>query len=946
MSSSPQSFSESQRYSSTSEPELGLGMVTETAKGRVKLHFPLSDATRMYAVDSAPLRRVAFKAGDVIADHLGRSLAVESVAEKDGLFVYAGQGKVISEADLGEMTIQHGAEDRLLTGDVGMPAEFSLRRRTLTFDHARRISPVNGFLGGRIDLIPHQLYIAREVSARHAPRVLLSDEVGLGKTIEACLIVHRLRLLGRVSRVMILVPDSLVHQWFVEMMRRFNMWFHIFDERRCASAEKGAPDGNPFLDDQLILCGSGWLANSPKRAQQAISATWDMLVVDEAHHLQWSAGKPSREYSLVENLGKVSNGLLLLTATPEQLGEESHFARLRLLDPDRYDDFEAFQKETIGHRTMADLVTKLTQAEPLSEPETALLTTLVGIERAAITLTGEQRDQLIRDLLDRHGPGRVVFRNRRSAMQGFPKRIAHLVPINAQTPQIREEKTNSDEVTIGLNHGGANDAIPESPFEVDPRMDWLIGLLRQLRPAKVLLICSTKEKVLALEAELQKHAKLKVGVFHEDLTLVQRDRNAAWFAEAEGARLLLCSEIGSEGRNFQFAHHLVLFDLPLHPDLLEQRIGRLDRIGQSENIHIHVPFLAGTSEEAFARWYHEGLNAFEANLEGGDEMARMFGNRLLDVSESMPSNEATVELSALIAETAAFHAALKTKLAEGRDRLLEMNSFRPEIAEKLIAQIRAADVDPALEGYMAEVFEQFGIDVEDLAPRTYLLNALQGNAIAFPELPDDGLSVTFDRKRALGREDVGFLTWDHPMVTGAIDLVLGSGTGSASFGLLRVGGSPSLLLEVLFVLESSGAQGTDVDRFLPSTPIRIVVDHTGADVTSNYAAEVIDQHVRPGQIDDLLDNESFTESIFPDMLKAATQFAEKEAEIEISKGRIRMESELNHEIDRLMALQQKNNHVRQAEIDLAMAQREELGSKIRDARIRLEALQLIQKGSF
>ncbi len=94
----------------------------------------------------------------------------------------------------------------------------------------------------------------------------------------------------------------------------------------------------------------------------------------------------------------------------------------------------------------------------------------------------------------------------------------------------------------------------------DPRVTWLVALLEQLNPAKVLLICRSKEKVLALEKALKKLSSAKVAVFHEDLTIVQRDRNAAWFAEVDGARVLLCSEIGSEGRNFQFAHHLVLFD--------------------------------------------------------------------------------------------------------------------------------------------------------------------------------------------------------------------------------------------------------------------------------------------------------------------------------------------------------------------------------------------------
>ena len=93
---------------------------------------------------------------------------------------------------------------------------------------------MRGFVGGRIDLIPHQLYIAQEVTSRHAPRVMLSDEVGLGKTIEACLILHRLLLSGRANRILVLVPESLVHQWFVEMLRRFNVWLHIFDAERCA----------------------------------------------------------------------------------------------------------------------------------------------------------------------------------------------------------------------------------------------------------------------------------------------------------------------------------------------------------------------------------------------------------------------------------------------------------------------------------------------------------------------------------------------------------------------------------------------------------------------------------------------------------------------------------------------------------------------------------------
>ncbi|MEZ4771955.1 MAG: SNF2-related protein [Bacteroidia bacterium] len=908
-------FFPDQRWTSEGEPELGVGVVSKITKGRVEIYFPAADATRLYSEETAPLRRVIFKPGDTVVDTHKRPLLIERVKQDGNLLIYIGSGRNLSEADLGDVSVKHGVDDRLFMGDVDTPALFALRRRTLQYDHNRRISPVSGFVGGRIDLIPHQLYIAHQVSTRYAPRVLLSDEVGLGKTIEACLILHRLLLSGRISRVLILVPESLVHQWFIEILRRFNLWFHIFDEARCASVEAGAPDGNPFLANQLIICSTVFLAGSDLRARQALAANWDMLIVDEAHHLEWSVEKTSPEYDVVDQLSKVAKVLLLLTATPEQLGLESHFARLRLLDPDRYPDFETFKNEALDHKKIADIVEGLSAGKQLPAPDKKLLESLVGKERMASALEGDDfsRNNLIEDLLDQHGPGRVIFRNTRSAMQGFPRRKARLIPLPA---------ADTDE----------------------PKVDWLIREMETLDPAKVLLICKSKEKVLELEEALRKRASLKVGVFHEELTIVQRDRNAAWFSESNGARLLLCSEIGSEGRNFQFAHHLVLFDLPAHPELLEQRIGRLDRIGQSEDIEIHVPYLTGSPEEVLVRWYHEGLNAFEKNLEGGNQIVQVFGERLQNISQSLSSPDAGAQLETLIADTAVFHQSLIATLANGRDRLLEMNSFRPKAAEKLVEQIRAEDQDMSLETYMTEVFEHFSVEMEDLAARTYLLHPSQADAEAFPSIPEEGISITFDRKRALAREEVSFLSWDHPMVTGAIDMVLGSGTGSASYGILRGKGGRAFLLEAMFVLETMGGQNLHVDRFLPHTPLRVVVDHDGEDVTDEYPVELFDQQLIASPMDDLLDNDTIMETILPNMITVAAELAEALAAEEITRGLQRMRATLNHEIGRLKTLQQKNKHIRPEEIQIATEEQASLTALISNARIRLDGLQVVRRG--
>lgn len=938
-------FFPNQRYTSSGEPELGVGIVTAVSKGKVQVFFPLAEEVRLYSIESAPLLRTVFKPGHTIVDQQGQSMLIEAVEEEDGLYVYVGNGRKLSEAALGNVSISHTVEDRLFAGDIDSPEHFALRRETLSLNHQRRISPVHGFVGGKIDLIPHQLYIAHEVSSRFAPRVLLSDQVGLGKTIEACLILHRLLVTGRITRALILVPESLVHQWFVEVLRRFNLWFNIFDEERCAALESGAPEGNPFLNDQLVICSIEFLASSMKRTQQAIAADWDMLVVDEAHHLEWSVDEVSIEYSIVELLSQVAKGLLLLTATPEQLGAESHFARLRLLDPNRYSNYDDFIQESEGNKEIASVVEKLDADQELKPKDLKLLETIFPKERVALLSNKDEliKHNFIEDLLDQHGPGRVLFRNTRQAMSGFPKRIPHLHALQAKEDEVLWIDRMRKEFFADMGKATEALEVQEFWFDSDPRVEWLVGMLKELDDAKVLLICKSKEKVLALAAVLSNYPELTASVFHEELTLVQRDRNAAWFADSEGAQILLCSEIGSEGRNFQFAHHLVLFDMPFHPELLEQRIGRLDRIGQQEDINIHVPYVKGSPQQLIIRWFHEGLNAIGSNLEGGNMISKLFSDRLFDIAKNSSFSEAEHELGSLIAETAQYQQDLKRSLAEGRDKLLEMNSFRPKVAEKLIEQIQEEDKHPELENYLTKVFQQFDVEMEDLAARTYLLHTASFSSEMFPSIPKEGLQVTFDRKRALSREDMSFLTWDHPLATGAIDKVLSSGHGSASFGLLRGAASPGLLMELIFVLETAGKKSIAIDRFLPDTPLRIVIDHTGDEVTEDYPIALLNKGIIPAKIDPLLENDLFVESILPNMISSATAIAEELGQQEINMGLSRMNDTLNHEINRLTSLQEKNPDIRSEEIQVAIEERDSLSQLIQQARVRLDAVQLIRK---
>ncbi|WP_265717263.1 helicase-related protein, partial [Providencia rustigianii] len=158
-------------------------------------------------------------------------------------------------------------------------------------------------------------------------------------------------------------------------------------------------------------------------------------------------------------------------------------------------------------------------------------------------------------------------------------------------------------------------------------------------------------------------------VFHEGMSILERDKASAYFAQEDGgAQVLLCSEIGSEGRNFQFASHLVLFDLPLNPDLLEQRIGRLDRIGQQNTVEIHVPYLEGTARRALQLWYHDGLDAFEQTCPTARPVFEAVRDELFELLAANTGDQAT--LDSLLIKTRELHEPLKARLEQGRDRLL------------------------------------------------------------------------------------------------------------------------------------------------------------------------------------------------------------------------------------------------------------------------------------
>ncbi len=950
-----QEISLGQRWVSVAELQLGIGMVIEVEHRTVSIIFPATTETRIYARQGAPLSRVRFNPDDWVQNQQGDNLKVVELDESTGLIVYrcedeAGQLVQLAEGKLSNYLQLNRPADRLLNGQIDRNKWFALRCDTREIANSLSQSPVYGLAGCRTSLLAHQIYIAHEVARRYAPRVLLADEVGLGKTIEAGLIIHQQLLAERAKRVLIVVPESLVHQWLVEMLRRFNLMFSVFDEERCDAMndvddEVSSEVDNPFHGEQLIICSLNFLVDNPARAAQAYEGDWDLLIVDEAHHLAWSAESVSPEYQTIEKLAMQTPGVLLLTATPEQLGKESHFARLRLLDPNRFSDLHDFLHEEDNYAALADVVDVLQQDGSLNDDHQKVLhqTLEEGDNRKWLNqldsedseLRAPAQQALIEHLLDRHGTGRVLFRNTRHVIKGFPQRELHVYPLTVLDQAPPQEQVETDESISPESLLAPELTVNNS----DPRVNWLGTFLQGNKKNKVLVIAAHADTALGLAHQVKNNTGIRAAVFHEGMSLVERDRAAAWFADHDaGAQVLICSEIGSEGRNFQFAHHLVLFDLPVNPDLLEQRIGRLDRIGQNAVINIHVPYLENTAQEIMFRWYDQGLNAFRHTCPAGHQVFVQLGEDLIAHLEDPGLN-----VDAFIEQTNAVYLQLNEALQQGRDRLLEYNSCRPLIAEDLTDQALQLEYDYDIFKFMERIYDCYGVDSEIRGQDCWVITPGDNMLAKMPGLPDDGMTVTYNRSIALSNEDVRFLSWEHPFVRNAIDMVLTSEFGNTALIAIKYGGAKpgTLLLECHFLMEFSDDCKFESQRYFPNSSIPVVIDENRRDHGHLLESGLIPGILQRVDADTSLKIIKAKQSEISTLLELAAQIADQQVPELVEAAKQRSEEVLGLELDRLSALKAINANVRDEEIEFFRDQLSQFEAALENARFRLDAVRVM-----
>ncbi len=753
-------------------PELGPGQVRAVEGRTLVVHFPETGDSLRIAAGSDAIRRLVFEAGTP-AELDGETVIVES-RRRSGRVRLVG-GREVDEAELWPARSDDSLFERLVAGEVSGLEQFSLRLEALHLSALREADGLGSFLGGRIRLFPHQLHVAERATRSDPVRWLLADEVGLGKTVEACLILNHLVRTGRARRTLVVAPETLTVQWLGELWRKYHQVFVLLDDQRLADVAKVfGPGFNPFEAHEQIVVGLRFLGERRRLTEQAVEAGIDLLIVDEAHHLRRPAGHPGNvEYRAIQPIAALGRHVLLLTATPLDQDAHGFFRLLQLLRPQEFPDD-------------ATLASRIESGEPLPACTSAT-------RRADIGGLPPRRPLPLALDDDR---GWTALARLEAAMRAWP--ATNEIARRRKARLVRRSLASGAALDALLDPGDeTHRALARQADRDDPRLAWLCRQAAQWKQAgdKTLVFAAHRETLELIRTALSHRSQIRAAAFHEDLSPGQRDIEVAQFRLPSGPSLLVSTECGGEGRNFEFCTRLVLYDLPWNPLVVEQRIGRLDRIGRTRPVDIVYP---------------KPPAGIGARVVGLYESLGLFVRPLGGLERELAGVEAAIESAALGEEQPGgampfADIAAGTESAYERMRLaarheLHRDRYRAELAPSILARV-PGDLEELTRDVALAAVEEAGLSVEEQRGgshhsielgRDARVHGLPGVA------PNASYLGTFDREIAVADESIDFFASGHPLVEGLLAWLGESQDGRVGLLHVSAAGQPGLGLVALY----------------------------------------------------------------------------------------------------------------------------------------------------
>jgi superfamily II DNA or RNA helicase len=893
--------------------EGAVGVITESIQGGRQVRARFDDGQELtFSTQSSEIKRFLFQPGDPVQLVSGGAVGVIASGKLVGENIYytvvlpGNAVKTLSEESLRPATLTDPVE-RLRTGKTGEPRKFALRSTATRYVFANRYDEFTSLGNSRIEAKPHQISVAHRVVSAYPHRFLLCDEVGLGKTIEAGMVLKELRARGVAKRVLILVPASLLSQWQFELKTKFNETFSIYtgdSVKWLKQGLKGNAGENVWNLNDSVIASHGFASYTDERMDEIASVDWDVVIVDEAHHARayysGSDRKLTRLYKLVERLADFKEGgrrsLLMLTATPMQLDPRELYSLVELLDPalfpsvdsfqqqrdilpelnrlvaavDRYNDPEEVARVLSGSDGHHDGVRRAHSVyRELAQRIEAVLGDDLPVERGIgftrgpervgkIISSTEGRERIAEALRRGHRLSEVLIRNRKSQVGGFQPRQAFNWPVEqteeerdayaevehyvregyqraletqnnalgfvmvtfqklmasssralATSLRGRRERLAAKNAAHGWNQGFYETAAADEetaatmverasavhPEFVSPEellhLDELVARLDHigldskakalLKGVEEILEEEPQEKVLIFTQFRETQEMLvellrerwPVYKFHGGLGVQEKDNAISDFREHRGPCFLVSTEAGGEGRNLQFCHLLVNYDLPWNPMRVEQRIGRVDRLGQKNVVTVFNFSVKGTVEERVLDVLARRIGLFEQTVGGLDPILGEVETDLRKIFR-MADDEAKRALERMADSLERRVAAARRAETQLADFIMDARSFQPEIAREIMGREGLVD-HSAVTTFVRALLKDQRTHIGPPNDGVYEIVFRESFVSNFPELVKDGGQrrlVCFEPNVARDKEGVEFLTFGHPVVDALVEKVM------------------------------------------------------------------------------------------------------------------------------------------------------------------------------
>ena len=587
--------------------------------------------------------------------------------------------------------------ERLAAGNVDAADAFLSRLDALHLLATREAGGLGSMLGGRVRLFPHQLHVAERATAQLPVRWLLADEVGLGKTIEAALIMNRLLHTQRIERCLVVAPDVLTVQWLGELWRKYHQVFTLLDAPRLADVARDFGGGfNPFDVHRRAVIALETLIERPDLTAKAVAADIDLLVVDEAQRLRWPPGRGGDPaYRAVAPIAALGRHVLLLSATPLEDDTHGFFRLLQLLRPDEFPEGMNVEARLASGVPFPPCTSATRRVDIGGLPPRAPIAIALDFDLAAAVVAAlrwDRRSDRRPEGRRLHGvggePGAFGERTRPSRTDTPADELVNPLVARRTVERVRRALASGAALKSVL---GPNDIeLRQQADEMDrtdPRLAWLATQAVRWKQAgeKTLVFVAHRETLEMVRTALSARAALATGVFHEDLSAVRRDTEVARFRADDGPSLLVSTEAGGEGRNFEFCHRLVLYDLPWKPSAVEQRIGRLDRIGRRIPVEI-VYFRPASGIGADVVRLFERIGLFREPIAGIEpQLAHV--ERALDAIALDPSSSSLTDdaIDQLLADAQA----ARTRIHDAAYQQLHRDPYRAELGPAILARVPA-----------------------------------------------------------------------------------------------------------------------------------------------------------------------------------------------------------------------------------------------------------------